>query len=93
VALTPGRTAAFLYTAGVSMFAAFFAWYAGLAGAGLARAGQLQLTQPVLSIVWCWPLLGEELTGAAVLAAAVVLVAVAVGRRADIGVAAMAVPD
>jgi drug/metabolite transporter (DMT)-like permease len=82
--LTAGQGAAFAYTAPVSMFYALFSWYAGLAGAGLARAGQLQLTQPVLSIAWCWPLLGERLTAAAVLTAAVVLVAVAIGRRADI---------
>jgi drug/metabolite transporter (DMT)-like permease len=81
---TAGQWTAFLYTAVVSMFVAFFAWYAGLAGAGIARAGQLQLLQPVLSIFWCWPLLGEGITLAAALTAAVVITAVAVGRRADV---------
>ena len=84
--LTAGQSLAFLYTAVISMFAAFFAWYAGMAGAGIARAGQLQLLQPVLSIVWCWPLLGERLSGAALLTAAVVLAAVALGRRAVINI-------
>jgi drug/metabolite transporter (DMT)-like permease len=85
---TVGQWAAFTYTAVISMFAAFFAWYAGMAAAGIARAGQLQLLQPVLSILWSWPLLGEEITLAAALTAAVVLGAVAVGRRAAIEVAA-----
>ena len=81
---TAGQWTAFLYTAMVSMFVAFFAWYAGLARAGVARAGQLQLLQPVLSIFWCWPLLGEGITLAAALTAAVVITAVAIGRRADV---------
>lgn len=49
-----------------------------------ARAGQTQLLQPVLSLVWAWPLVGEPLTPAAVATAVVVIGAVAVGRRAPI---------
>ena len=79
---TATQWAAFAYTAVFSMFLGFFAWYAGLAKAGIARAGQLQLAQPALSIVWGWPLLGERLTVAAVITVAVVLVAVAAGRKA-----------
>ncbi len=84
-----GQWAAFAYTAGVSMFLGFFAWYAGLARAGLARAGQLQLAQPALSLLWSWPLLGEPLTGAALLTVATVLGAVALGRRSTV----LRVPD
>lgn len=83
---TAGQWAAFAYTAGVSMFVGFFAWYAGLARAGIARAGQLQLAQPALSLVWAWPLLGERLTGAALATVTTVLVAVALGRRATVTV-------
>jgi drug/metabolite transporter (DMT)-like permease len=79
-----GQWSAFAYTACFSMFLGFFAWYAGLARAGIARAGQLQLAQPLLSVLWGWPLLGEVPTGRAVAAAVVVLVVVALGRRTQV---------
>ncbi len=79
---TGPQWAAFGYTAMFSMFLGFFAWYAGMARAGIAKASQLQLAQPALSMVWGWPLLGEHLSLAAVVTIAVVLGAVAVGRTA-----------
>ena len=79
---TVGQWAAFGYTAVFSMFLGFLAWYTGLARAGIAKAGQLQLAQPALSIMWGWPLLGETLTAPAVVTVVVVLLAVAAGRRA-----------
>jgi drug/metabolite transporter (DMT)-like permease len=79
---SPGQWAAFAYTAVFSMFLGFVAWYTGLARAGIAKAGQLQLAQPALSIMWGWPLLGESLTMPAVVTVVVVLLAVAAGRRA-----------
>lgn len=81
---TVGQWAAFGYTAAVSMFLGFFAWYAGLARAGIARGGQLQLAQPLLSVLWGWVLLGETPTARVAVAAALVLVAVTVGRRAPV---------
>lgn len=60
----------------VAMLFGFFAWYRGLALGGVARGSQVQLLQPVLSLVWCAALLGEPLapetlwTGGAVLASA-----------------------
>ena len=78
---SPTAWAGFAYTAVVSMFLGFFAWYAGLARAGIARAGQVQLLQPGLSLLWAWPLLGEPLTVPAVAATALVVGAVVVGRR------------
>ena len=79
--------AAFAYTAIFSMFLGFFAWYAGLARAGIAKAGQMQLAQPALSMVWGWPLLGEHLSGAALVTIVVVLGSVAVGRTAVVRIA------
>jgi predicted TIM-barrel fold metal-dependent hydrolase len=73
---------AFGYTALFSMFLGFFAWYAGMARAGIAKASQVQLAQPALAMVWGWPLLGEELSMAAIFTIAVVLGAVVVGRNA-----------
>ena len=64
------------------MFLGFFAWYAGIARAGIAKAGQMQLAQPALSMVWGWPLLGEHLSGAALVTIVVVLAPVVVGRTA-----------
>jgi len=83
---TSTQWAAFAYTALVSMFIGFFAWYAGLARAGIAKAGQMQLAQPALSMVWGWPLLGEHLSVAAVATIVVVLGSVAVGRTAVVRV-------
>ena len=79
---TGGQWAAFGYTALFSMFLGFFAWYAGMARAGIAKASQVQLAQPALSMVWGWPLLGEHLSLAAVATIVVVLSAVVIGRTA-----------
>ena len=79
---TGPQWAAFGYTAVFSMFLGFFAWYAGMARAGIAKASQVQLAQPALSMVWGWPLLGEHLSMAALMTIVVVLGAVVVGRTA-----------
>ncbi|QRN98232.1 EamA family transporter [Archangium violaceum] len=47
------------YVSVVSMFLGFFAWYRGLALGGVARVSQLQLVQPLLTLLWCALLLGE----------------------------------
>lgn len=67
----------FGYVAGVSMFAAFFAWYAGLARGGVARISQLQLAQPVLTLLWSALLLDEVVDGKTLVAAVLVLMSVA----------------
>jgi drug/metabolite transporter (DMT)-like permease len=60
--LTAGTSAwlGFAYVSSISMFLAFFAWYRGLALGGIARIGQIQLLQPVLTLVWSALLLGNE---------------------------------
>ncbi|WP_036322459.1 DMT family transporter [Microbispora sp. ATCC PTA-5024] len=70
--------AGFAYAGLVSMFLGFVPWYAGLAMGGIARAGQIQLAQPLLTLVWAWWLLGERFGAATVAAALAVLVCVAV---------------
>ncbi len=50
---------AFGYLAAVSMFLGFFAWYRGLAIGPMAQVSQVQLTQPVMNILWAGLLLGE----------------------------------
>jgi drug/metabolite transporter (DMT)-like permease len=81
--LDAGRDAwlGFAYVSLFSMFLAFFAWYHGLAKGGVARIGQLQLGQPVLTLVWAALLLGEEVTPATVLAALAVLACVGATQR------------
>jgi drug/metabolite transporter (DMT)-like permease len=79
---TFGEWSAFGYTAVMSAFVGFFAWYAGLARAGIARAGQLQLAQPALSLLWVWPVLGERPDALAIVTMAIVLASVWLGRRA-----------
>ncbi len=78
---TPGAWAGFAYTAVISMFAGFFAWYRGLALGGVARVGQVQLIQPVLSLIWAWLLLGEAITWAMAVTAVAVLACVVVTQR------------
>jgi len=72
----------FAYVAGVSMFAAFFAWYAGLARGGVARIGQLQLAQAPLTLVWAGLFLGERVTLGSALTAVLVVGCVAATQRA-----------
>jgi drug/metabolite transporter (DMT)-like permease len=73
--------AAFGYLTVVSMFLGFFAWYAGLARGGIARVGQIQLMQPLLTLLWSALLLGEAVSGASVGAALVVLGFVVLAQR------------
>lgn len=80
---SPAQWAAFAYLAVVSMFLGFFAWYRGLAIGPMARVSQVQLVQPVLSILWAALLLGERVTAATLLGglAVVACAAGAVLRR------------
>jgi drug/metabolite transporter (DMT)-like permease len=72
--------AGFAYASVFSMFLCFFAWYRSLELGGIARGSQLQLAQPVLSMLWAVLLLGEALEPAAVLAGLLVIGSAAVGR-------------
>lgn len=87
---TVGAVTGAVYVSVCSMFLGFFAWYAGLGMGGVARVSQLQLLQPVLTLVWAWLLLGETISGAAIAAALGVLGFVVVGRRAPVGVGSSA---
>ncbi len=66
----PSLTAclAFGYVSLFSVFLGFFAWYKGLAMGGVARAGQVQLLQPVLTVLWSALLLNEQIGAATVVA-------------------------
>jgi drug/metabolite transporter (DMT)-like permease len=59
-----------------SMYLGFFAWYRGLALAGIARGGQVQQLQALLTLVWSALLLDESVTASTVLAALAVIASV-----------------
>ena len=71
-----------LYLGSVSMFFGFFPWYRGLAIGGVAKVGQLQLVQPVLSLIWAALLLGEHLSLGTILASILVIASAALSRLA-----------
>lgn len=80
----PGSAAAWLsfaYVGVVSMYLGFLAWYRGLALGGLAKVGQVQLIQPLLSLAWAFLLVGERVTTMHLVAAVIVLGSVVVGRK------------
>jgi drug/metabolite transporter (DMT)-like permease len=80
----PDAWLGFAYVSLFSMFLGFFAWYRGLALGGIARIGQIQLAQPVLTLVWAALLLGERVTAATVAAAVAVLACVGLTQRARV---------
>jgi drug/metabolite transporter (DMT)-like permease len=61
----------------VSVYLAFFAWYRGLAQAGVARGAQTQQLQAPLTLVWSALLLGETIGWATAVTAVVVVTCVA----------------
>ncbi|MET9376939.1 DMT family transporter [Streptomyces sp. NPDC003035] len=71
-----------VWVAAGSTFFGLYVWYRGMAAIGIPKASQLQLAQPLLTLVWSVSLLGESLSPAAPLAAVAVLVCIAVTQRA-----------
>jgi len=67
-----------------SMYLGFFAWYRGLALAGIARGGQVQQLQALLTLLWSALLLREQVTRVTVLAAVAVIVCVVCAQRARV---------
>ncbi|XUL86977.1 DMT family transporter [Streptomyces galilaeus] len=80
--LTAHSVAGVLWVAAGSQFLGLVVWYRGMAAIGVPKASQLQLAQPLLTLVWSVFLLGEHLPVAAPLTAAAVLVCIAVTQRA-----------
>ena len=63
----------FLYTAVFSMFLGFFAWYRGLAIGPMTSVSQVQLSQPVFTLLWSALILGEVLTPDILIGGAVII--------------------
>ncbi|MFD8146952.1 DMT family transporter [Streptomyces sp. NPDC059708] len=73
--------AGLVWAAAGSTFLGLYVWYRGMAAIGAPRASQLQLAQPLLTLVWSVALLGEHLSPATPLAAGAVLVCITVTQR------------
>ncbi len=81
VRLTAHGVIGLLWVAAGSTFFGLYVWYRGMAAIGIPKASQLQLAQPLLTLVWSVALLGETLSPAAPVAAVAVLVCIAVTQR------------
>ncbi|MCY0919691.1 DMT family transporter [Streptomyces sp. H27-G5] len=79
--LTAHGVIGLVWVAAGSTFLGLYVWYRGMAEIGAARASQLQLAQPLLTLVWSVALLGEHMSPAAPVAAGAVLVCIAVTQR------------
>jgi drug/metabolite transporter (DMT)-like permease len=75
----------FAYVSAFSMFLGFFAWYAGLALGGVAKAGQTQLLQTPLTLVLAALVLGEHVTVLAMVCTLAVLASIVGTQRARVG--------
>ncbi|GAB3824627.1 DMT family transporter [Kribbella italica] len=80
--LTTKAVAGMSYIAAVSQFGAFVVWYRGMAAIGVPKASQLQLAQPLITLVWSVLLMGEHLPVLAPVAAVAVLACIAATQRA-----------
>ncbi|MFG6444237.1 DMT family transporter [Microbacterium sp. P07] len=63
----------FAYLSVISMFLGFFAWYRGLAIGPMAQVSQVQLVQPVLTLLWAAIILRENITALTVVGGFVVI--------------------
>lgn len=82
VHLTARGVTGLVWVAAGSTFFGLYVWYRGMASIGIEKASQLQLAQPLLTLLWSVLLLGERLATAAPLAAVAVLLCIAVTQRA-----------
>ncbi|MEV0798293.1 DMT family transporter [Kribbella sp. NPDC050281] len=70
------------YIAGISQLGGFVVWYRGMGIIGVAKASQLQLAQPLLTLVWSVLLMNEHLPVTAPITAVVVLLCIVATQRA-----------
>ena len=80
--LTAKAVAGMAYIAAVSQFGGFVVWYRGMGLIGVAKASQLQLAQPLLTLMWSVLLLGEHVGPAVPVATVAVLACIVVTQRA-----------
>jgi drug/metabolite transporter (DMT)-like permease len=71
----------FAYISVFSMWLGFFAWYRALSLGGTVRISQIQLLQPLLSIAFAVPILGERLDLITLVFAVAVIATVFIGKK------------
>ncbi|MGW7006256.1 DMT family transporter [Streptomyces sp. NPDC054933] len=81
VRLTAHAVTGLAYLGLVSQFGGFVLWYRGMAAIGVPKASQLQLAQPLLTLVWAVLVLAEKPSPAAPVTALAVLLCIAVTQR------------
>jgi drug/metabolite transporter (DMT)-like permease len=72
----------YLFVSFISMFLAFFVWYAAMDRIGAVKTTVLQLAQPILTLIWGIWLLGEKASLDSWIAALVIVIAVGYTQRA-----------
>ncbi|MDH2426096.1 DMT family transporter [Sphaerisporangium sp. TRM90804] len=82
VEATAKALAGMAYIAAVSQFGGFVVWYRGMAAIGVPKASQIQLAQPLITLVWSVLLMGERLSPLAAVTAVIVLGCIAATQRA-----------
>jgi drug/metabolite transporter (DMT)-like permease len=82
VHLTAKAITGMAYIAGISQFGGFVVWYRGMAAIGVPKASQIQLAQPLITLVWSVTLMGEHLSPLAPVTAVIVLACIATTQRA-----------
>ncbi|MFB7663531.1 DMT family transporter [Kitasatospora sp. NPDC056138] len=82
VHLTGRAVTGLVYIAAVSQFGGFVVWYRGMAAIGVTRASQLQLAQPLVTLLWSVLLMDEQVSPVTPFTALVVLLCIAVTQRA-----------
>ena len=81
---TAGQWTSLLLLGISSMYLGFFAWYRGLSLAGIARGGQVQQLQALLTLLWSAMLLDEQVTAPTILVALIVIGSVAWAQRSRV---------
>ena len=76
--------AGFLYVSIFSQLIGFLFWYGGMAIGGVARVSQVQLLQLFFTLIFAWWLLDESVDATTWLVAGLVVLLIAVGRRAPV---------
>ncbi|MFG3151436.1 DMT family transporter [Streptomyces sp. NPDC048219] len=81
VHLTGKALVGMAYIAAISQFGGFVVWYRGMGLIGVAKASQIQLAQPLLTVAWSVILLGEDVSPAVPITAIIVLACIVVTQR------------
>lgn len=68
-----------------SMWLGFIAWYRGLVLGGTIRVSQVQLVQPFIALLLCWPILGDAPEPLTYAFMGMIMAVVFLGKKAPVG--------